>query len=637
MTPLARWLKPPQSLLLILSLVTLVSVCALGFFAWRLLDQERVVEAQREQERLEQSADRIAAIAGSTLAETGERLGGWLISSPPERKPEQGLLLKVTPAGITVLPGRRLLYQPTAWHDSEEDAAIFAEGEALEFQQALARRALDTYRHLADSHDPAVAAGALMRIARVLRKSGRVEEAKAAYAQLASLETPIAGVPAELIARHALAELSSDRAQGAALKQDLLQARWPLARAPFLYYWSEAGRISKDSSPLPAEALALADAVSQWWREFATNPAQRGQATIWSGPHSYFVIWRGVPDRRAMLVTTPESLLKPLLAGSAFSYAALDSEGRVVSGKRVANARAAVRTPAETRLPWTLYLTSGETQYSAGLLGRQRFLLFVTAVMSLFLVTGSYLIARAIRREIAVARMQSDFVSAVSHEFRSPLTSIRQLSEILALGRIPNEQRRQVYYETLVRESTRLQRLIEGLLNFGRMEAGVRQYRFEPLDAGSLVSRVAAEFEPQVSAAGRHIEIEGLEEPCVIEADPEALSVALRNLVDNALKYAPDCPTVRVQWAVENSQVAISVRDRGPGIPADEKKAIFRKFVRGSAALAANVKGSGVGLAMVHHIVAAHGGNVSLASEPGSGSVFTILLPLGSERMAAAK
>jgi signal transduction histidine kinase len=258
--------------------------------------------------------------------------------------------------------------------------------------------------------------------------------------------------------------------------------------------------------------------------------------------------------------------------------------------------------------------------------------MLVTAVMVAFLITGAYFIAHAIRSDLAVARMQSDFVSAVSHEFRSPLTSIRQLSEILALGRLPNEARRHVYYETLVRETVRLQRLVEALLNFGRMEAGVRQYRFEPLDTGMLVSRVAAEFEMQIEGSGRHIALEGSDDPCTVHADPEALSVALRNLVDNALKYAPNSPTVRVQWGVEKSNVAIRVHDCGPGIPDSEKRAIFRKFVRGSAAEAANVKGSGVGLAMVRHIVAAHGGNVSLMSEAGAGSVFTILLPLGMKR-----
>jgi two-component system phosphate regulon sensor histidine kinase PhoR len=201
------------------------------------------------------------------------------------------------------------------------------------------------------------------------------------------------------------------------------------------------------------------------------------------------------------------------------------------------------------------------------------------------------------------------------------------LSEILALGRVPSEDRRQVYYDTLVRETSRLQRLVEALLNFGRMENGARLYRFEELDAAAVVHRVVSEFEPQISGAGRHIELSGAESGCPIEADPEAISVALRNLVDNAIKYSPNHPTVWVEWGVEDQYVAIRVRDKGPGIALAERKAIFRKFVRGSAAAAANVKGSGVGLAMVRHIVAAHGGAITVASEPGQGCTFTMLLP----------
>jgi signal transduction histidine kinase len=257
---------------------------------------------------------------------------------------------------------------------------------------------------------------------------------------------------------------------------------------------------------------------------------------------------------------------------------------------------------------------------------RQRFLMLATSIMVSFLLVGTYFIARAIRREAEVSHMQSEFVSAVSHEFRSPLTSIRQLSEMLAMGRVPLEGRRQVYYDTLVRESGRLQRLVEALLNFGRMEAGARQYHFEELDASSLVHRVVSEFEPQLTSAGRHIELNGNEEGCRIEADPEAMSVALRNLVDNALKYSWDKPAVWVEWGKQNERIAIRVRDAGAGIAPEEMKAIFRKFVRGSAAAAGNVKGSGVGLAMVRHIVAAHGGEILVKSEPGEGSTFTVLL-----------
>lgn len=624
MTPLREWLKPPRTLLLILFLLTLLSVSALGWFGWKVLDQERVVEAQRVQERLEQAADRISATLRGTLAETGERLGASLAVPP-----EGGLLLTFAGNTLTATPPARLLYYPLPSPKPEAQPATFGEGEAVEFLGSNASQALQSYRTQADSSDPAIRAGALLRIARVLRRMGRIEEARDSYHRLAEIgDAKVAGAPAELVARHALAELSGNRSDAEFLQNGLLQGRWHLTRAQFAFYWSDTARLAGRPRQLPPAApVALAEAAALAWQERTADHGLRRAQTVWFDSQPLFLLWRGA----SVLVMKPESLLNPIFAGQDVLCAAVDAEGRLIARRGYAGrkppAPAAVRTAAETNLPWTIYVTGSPDVSRAGLLARQRFLLLGIAVMIAFLVLGTYFIARAIRREIEVSRMQSDFVAAVSHEFRSPLTSIRQLSEILALGRIPSEDRRQVYYETLVRETSRLQHLVEALLNFGRMEAGARLYRFEELDAAMLVHRVVAEFEPQVAGQGRHIEVKGAGSHCAIEADPEAISVALRNLVDNAIKYSPNHPTVWVEWGREGGYVAIRVRDKGPGIAPSEKRAIFRKFVRGTAATAANVKGSGVGLAMVRHIVAAHGGAITVASEPGQGSTFTMLLP----------
>jgi len=630
MTPLKEWLKPPRSLLIILFLLTLVSVSALGWFGWKLLEQERVVEAQRAQDRDEQAADRIAATMRGTLAETGERLGAWVTAPPPDGKPDEGLLLILTENSMSAAPAGRLLYRPFPPSEPEAAAPLFAEGEVLEFQESQPERALEWYRHLADSKDAAVRAGALMRMGRVLRKTGPAEEAAKMYGQLAAMAgVRVAGAPASLVGRHALCEMLGRKPDAEVLMADLQRARWPLTKGQFEFYWSEAARLSGRAAPPPADLVALAEGASMVWAQRKNDPAARGQGTVWVDGNPLFLIWRGNGGRRAVLVTKPESMMKEISAGDLVMFAAVDGEGRTLAGHKDGAARAAVRTAAESQLPWTLYVTGKQSVLNAGMLTRQRFLLLGICVMVLCLIAGTYFIARAIRREMEVSRMQSDFVSAVSHEFRSPLTSMRQLSEILVLGRVPSEERRQIYYETLVRETARLQRLVESLLNFGRMEAGARQYRFEELETATLVERVVAEFAPQIAGAGRQIELNGAGSHCTLEADPEAISVALRNLVDNALKYSPNCPTVWVEWEAENEYVAIRVRDRGAGIAASERKAIFRKFVRGSASVAGNVKGSGVGLAMVRHIVAAHGGMIKVASEPGQGSTFTMLLPAG--------
>lgn len=623
MTPLREWLKPPRTLLLFLFLLTLVSVSALSWFGWKVLDQERMVEAQRLQQRVDQSADRIAATLRGALAETGELLGASSITPP-----DDGLLLIFEDNRMTARPGTRLLYYPVGSPGLEAPPAVFAEAEGAEFLQPQLQPALELYQRLAESPNLAIRAGALLREGRVLRKMGQTGASRAVFQQLAGIpEAAIATAPADLVARHALCELSVNCTGSAELKRDLLSGRWRLSRGQFKFYWSEAERLSGLNDPPPGGMVALSEAAAFAWQERKRDPDTLRQQTVWVQNQPFLLLWRGRAERRAILIMRPASVLRPILAGAGVSCAAMDAEGRVLAGEKAATSHAAIRTAVETQLPWTLYVTAAPSPVHNDRLAPERFLILGICVMVLFLIAGTYFIARAIRRENEVSRMQADFVAAVSHEFRSPLTSMRQLSEILAAGRAPSGERRQMYYEMLVRETSRLQRLIEALLNFGRMEAGARPYRFEELDAAALVRRVAAEFEGHMAAAGRHIEIDGSPPRCPIEADPEAISVALRNLVDNAIKYSPGHPTIWVEWAKENDCVAIRVRDQGPGIARSERKAIFRRFVRGSAAAAANVRGSGLGLAMVRHIVTAHGGAITLASQPGQGSTFTIFLP----------
>jgi signal transduction histidine kinase len=608
MTPLSEWLRPPKLLLSILALLTLVSVSALAWFGWKFFQQDRMVEAQREQDRREQAADTIVATLRGTLAEAGERVGSWILIPPPKGKPDEGVMLVLDEFGLSVYPEHRLLFRPTAVHGPEAPTALFAEGEALEFLQAQPQRAVEVYSRLAAAPQAAVRAGALVRLGRVLRRLGRESESRAAYTQLATLSgVRVAGTPADLLARHELGE---------PLREDLLHARWPLTRGQFEFYWGEASQ----EGP-PAELHDLADAAEAAWGQQANA---RAHSTLWVNDRPFFAIWRSAGADRGLWVVPAAAVLKTISAGEGLALAALDTEGRVVFGLRDRAERAAVRAAGESQLPWTIYISSAHGAAPA-VPSSRGFLLTGTIVMVAFLLAGTYFIARAIRHEIEVSRMQSEFVSHVSHEFRSPLTSIRQLSEMLLAGRVPSEDRRHIYHGTLVRETERLQRLVEALLNFGRMEAGSRQYRFEEVDAADLARRVAAEFETE-RAAGREIALHGNGD-CRFEADPEALSVAVRNLVDNALKYSPQNEPVALEWGLESERVAIRVRDHGSGIAPDERKRIFGKFVRGTAAAAGNVKGSGVGLSMVRHIVDAHKGEIQLESTVGLGSTFTVLLP----------
>src|SRR5690606_6565701 len=159
----------------------------------------------------------------------------------------------------------------------------------------------------------------------------------------------------------------------------------------------------------------------------------------------------------------------------------------------------------------------------------------------------------------------------VSHEFRTPLAAMRQLSELLAAGRVPVEARRQQYYESLAGESRRLQRLVENVLNVGRLEAGARPYRLEPLDPRALVEAVVAEFQSQLARPDARIEVAGADDEARLPGDRDAVALALHNLIDNAVKYSGPGRTVRVEWGREDGRVALRVRDEGPGIAPGER------------------------------------------------------------------
>jgi two-component system, OmpR family, phosphate regulon sensor histidine kinase PhoR len=242
------------------------------------------------------------------------------------------------------------------------------------------------------------------------------------------------------------------------------------------------------------------------------------------------------------------------------------------------------------------------------------------------LVTGVILVWVFLRRERNLSELQADFVSKVSHELRTPLTSIRMFTETLNLRR-GDKTTEDRCIEALNKESTRLQHLIDRLLDWGRMESGRRVFDLVDQDVNGIVEEAVSAFEPTRERRNVELVLELRHDLPSAYCDKSALVDALVNLLSNAYKYGGQPRKIEISTAASERNISITVRDNGKGIRRNEHKRIFEKFYRVDDLLARQQEGSGLGLSIVQHVMRAHGGRVEVDSEPGRGSAFTLFLP----------
>ena len=619
--------------------MTVVPLALLAWLGWRTLDQDRLLEGLQVRQRLELAADLLAAALQRALAADAQRL-----AADRREWPEGAVAIEFRAGLARAYPKERVAYLPAVPALPEAGAGAFSLGESLEFRGRDHAAAVRVFRELATASDPALRAGALLRLARNLRAIGRHEEAIEAYARLAEMDgVSVAGVPAGIAGLYGRAKLLEQAnrttelsAEAQRLGHALQSGRWALTGPVYSLYAADAVRWSGVAAERRTpEGVIFAEAAEVLWHKRGSM-APSGQTALSVADQTVTVLWHTSAGSFRALIAAPRfaeshwvSAAVPLASEHRVALELLDNNGRPWSGSIGANATVkTTRKSVDTGLPWNLAVAGvGSLDLQQAFTERRRFLVAGFALAALLSLTASVLILVAVSRELAVARLKSDFVAAVSHEFRTPLTSLRQFTDMLRDHEHLSDDRRRVCYEAQSRATDRLTRLVESLLDFGRMEAGSRQYRFERRDGAALVRQVAEEFRQDVQEPGAVIECAG-DGAVQIEADEEALSRALWNLLDNAVKYSPANPTVEVRTARRGQHFAIAVRDRGIGIPTGERAAILAKFRRGEEAQRLGIKGTGIGLSIVEQIVAAHGGRLELESEPAVGSQFTIVLPV---------
>jgi signal transduction histidine kinase len=248
-------------------------------------------------------------------------------------------------------------------------------------------------------------------------------------------------------------------------------------------------------------------------------------------------------------------------------------------------------------------------------------------LMGLVIVAATIFGLRYAARQLELANLKSSFVSNVTHELKTPIALIRLSAETLEMRRFTTAEEGHSFLRSIVRETLRLQQLVDNILDFARLEAGRARFRFETVDLLAVVRETVDSFQPRLEQGGFRLELDLPESLPPVRGDALMLQHCLLNLLDNALKYSRTRREVKVSARVQGAATAVSVTDSGIGIaPADQRR-IFEKFVRVETGLVHDVKGAGLGLSLVQQIVQAHGGHVELMSAVGEGSTFTLVLP----------
>lgn len=284
----------------------------------------------------------------------------------------------------------------------------------------------------------------------------------------------------------------------------------------------------------------------------------------------------------------------------------------------------------EHREIWGLRTSYGPQPIAEIVSASTRPQLALMVVLAIAMGVGVFLVARAAAREVRVAELKANFVASVSHDLKTPLALIQLFAETLELGRVRTPERALEYYRIINGESKKLTRLIENILDFSRMEAGLRPYHLEPADLSALVKKVLARMGTQFEQGHFSVTSDIESDLPRILADEGAAEQAVENLLANAMKYSGEVREIEVTAARANGHIVVSVTDHGIGISRREQGRIFRKFYRVQRELGGGPQGTGLGLAIVDHTMRGHGGFVRVDSEPSKGSTFSLHFPIPS-------
>ena len=558
----------------------------------------------------------------------------------------------------------------------------------LELRDGEPRAAVAAYQRIVSSpSDPRIRAEALGGIARIERENGDLNAASDSYRRLGSEFGQVrtgGGIPFGIAAQLELGHtqtLAGDTAGAAQTLVDLyahmVRTERGLSRAQFAFI---AGRLRESVDELLLDSssgvliAALGDTLRALLQEEELARARTERLLAFRTLAGAALLGRqnGQPENSGALYGRTALELEGhafyLLIGEPRSETPEDGGGTwgllldpdTLESRLVSTLQ---RQAAPELVRWALRGSAGEVRHASGpledavpavrsglpggvppftielfppdagfvktfLTSRRGVFFYAFFLLAGILIFGLALTVSTVSHQLELARMQSDFVSIVSHEFKSPLTAVRQIAEMLQSGKVSSEERRRRYYDVLVEQSERLSLLIDRVLDFAVMDSGHHTFDVQPVDVGPFLETLVSRVQQRVSHEGFVVRTEIDPSLPTVVLDADAIGQAVTNLIDNGIKYSGDSKEIVVRGFAENGHVVIAVQDFGIGLDPKDRARVFERFYRGGNELTRSIKGTGLGLTLVKQIVEGHGGRVDAESEPGRGSTFLIRLPL---------
>lgn len=530
---------------------------------------------------------------------------------------------------------------------SKAYAAQFHDGEMLEVQRQRPDLALAAYRRCSELPVPAeLKALALARMARCARKLDQPRLAEQIYQTLAERYGDLVDLfhrPYALVAGLELEELRTTHTPAISprvvpLARDLAAGRWDVSAEQLEYFRARLGEHVVE--PPPPDT----DYVRGFELARALQDGVRLQTPLRAREIQPYVLNRGDRNYQVYYTLTAEPVAADTIVGFAVDLRWVERQllPQTAADFGIHEHPAVMRTAARSadgttpesrvafplRFPfWELSVAPGTASQTWTATHRDIIVFAGSTVLILgVLVLGVLLLMRDVSRQLALGRLKSDFVSAVSHELKTPLTLIRLYADTLADGQTFADEERQTYCQIITRESERLTHLIDNVLDFARIDQRQKQYHLTEGDLGAVIGRTVGGYCQYLSRRGFAVvtDLEAHVPPARFDAD--AVSQAVLNLLDNAAKYSVDAKFVGVRLHTNDADVIFEVDDHGIGIPPLERDKVFQRFYRSPGA--SGQGGYGLGLFLVKHIMDAHGGRVEVESQEGRGSCFRLMFPL---------